>query len=184
MERSSVRLLEPERDVLPPQHDTVQGWVRNHVEQQTRWQGAPGRHSRRYVYDSNAALLQLRRLPAGKGWQQRLAEIPEWDGVMRFNYRDEHGKMQVWVGTVEDVEFEAQLALYQKAVKNFDGPLGEAMYSDPEDPPIVGVDIRLQGNPLNDTLPNAKPWGYRGTPESLKRACAEEAMRAARARRY
>ncbi len=103
-------------------------------------------------------------LRAGRITAKRLAGIPEWDGVMRFNYRDEKKHMQLWEGDAPAVQLEAQIALYAAARGSFDGCVSEistAMKNDPEDPPVVRFDILRQGDPLGRALSTAKPWGYR-----------------------
>jgi hypothetical protein len=66
-----------------------------------------------------------------------------------------------WVGDADDVTFEAQASLWSMAVGRTGGPLGPFMYTDENDPTVVSLDIRKQGDPEQPPLPGLKPWGYR-----------------------
>ena len=157
MERSSaIGLRDARADALPPQRDTVQGWLRNPVEQQTRWQGVPGRRGKSTRYDSAAVLRALRNTPSRAGAGRRIAGIPYWDGHVRF---PKHTGAEIW--PPEKLTHEASIALYDMARGAFEGRLGEEMKNDPNDPVIVRFDILKQGHPESRVISTAKTWGYR-----------------------
>jgi hypothetical protein len=159
MEGSSMRIRDAGGDILSAQRDTLLERVRQPGERTTRWEGPPGRHGKSTRYDSNAVCRALRASRAGKGARDRLAELPEWDGLMRYDLNLAEG--EVWVGGSEDVTLEAQIALYDMARGNMLGAMGKRMQHDPNDPPCVRLDILKQSHPEAYVLSGAKPWGYR-----------------------
>jgi hypothetical protein len=80
----------------------------------------------------------MRALPARPGAQQRLAQLPEWDGTLRFK---QDGFQRIW--TDEEIQDAAQEGLYSMAA----GACGytpadcRARENDPNDPPAVKQQI-------------------------------------------
>lgn len=125
----------------------------------------------RLSYDSNAGLraLRLRATTPKRGWRERIVPAAgEWDGEVRFQIDHKGHPTQEWVVWPPALlSREAQLSLYDMAAGRYDPPIGTEMADDPNDPPVVRLDILNQGNPLTRIMTHAPAWGFRGDPRQL-----------------